>query len=135
MKNGLIWVVCFSVFFINAFAFAADPAAVEEITPPAAEGPLTIDQIPPIQSIVKGGTAMPTKPVPATAINALPADGVLPARPDLPPRITPPTTPQAPITTISTPAGRVSATPILPQMQPKPPSSITTTPPPPPLNQ
>lgn len=61
LKKSLGLVLLCGGFAINAMA--ADNAAKEDFTPPAAEGALTTDQIPPISNI---GKPMTTPAQPAT---------------------------------------------------------------------
>lgn len=52
-------VVCVLGYFINA---SADTTATEETTPPSAEGPITPDQIPSIQSNIRPQSNMQAPP-------------------------------------------------------------------------
>ncbi|MHB1949096.1 MAG: hypothetical protein ACYCQI_13390 [Gammaproteobacteria bacterium] len=78
---GLLLVLLSGSFAVNTMA--ADNAAKEDLTPPAAEGPLTADQIPPISNI---GKPMATQPQgstmsPATSTTMPAAPTTIPSSP------------------------------------------------------
>jgi hypothetical protein len=60
-KKFLQWITAFFVGSFTFMAFAADQAAKEETIPPAAEGPLNANQIPPINHMAKTPDASPQK--------------------------------------------------------------------------
>lgn len=120
-------ILCLMVYCVNDTAYAADPVAKEDMTPPIAEGPLTAAQIPPIDSKNKLAPALPTaqgaSQVPvaagmpessATASAAADATGSTPP----PSQVTPPlASPNSPTTTPTNPAQQPPKEP-LPQMMP-----------------
>jgi hypothetical protein len=63
----LIAAFCMCYFTVNAFA--ADSIAKEELSPPADEGPLTAEQIPPIEGTASSqpASSTPQNPAPAQA--------------------------------------------------------------------
>lgn len=64
MKKSLITLLITGCF--SWPVFAADQVAKEDTTPPPAEGPLTLDQIQPINSLPLANTPPPTPQKPAT---------------------------------------------------------------------
>lgn len=61
IKKLFVLAIAFLIGSMSLTTFAADQAAQEETTPPPAEGAITLEQIPPIDSAKK------TSPSPATA--------------------------------------------------------------------
>ncbi len=61
--------VILASFCLSSISFAADPAAKEDTTPPAAEGPLTAEQTPPINvSNPPATTPVPNSPAPESKV-------------------------------------------------------------------
>lgn len=74
MKKIQIFIVTLMITCFTLPVFAIDQAAKEEITPPAAEGLLTVDQIPPFNSIPLANNNPPqaTQSAPATPASSEP---------------------------------------------------------------
>lgn len=79
MKKALKIISGIAIYCMTLSAFAIDQAAVEDMTPPSAEGPLTTDQIRPSLSPLPPTTTPGTEPQTMLPLPAKPSPTTTPA--------------------------------------------------------
>jgi hypothetical protein len=93
-KQLVTWMLASASLLASGLLFAEEPVAKEDITPPAAEGALPADQIPPIMGLgqaPKTAASQSTDTTPATQPAIIPV--TVPVRPPITPESTAPNPP------------------------------------------